>query len=104
MSKKLNNYLYFAYWDDLGFEVIKEIGTYERRRLLDDIAGIESSTHPINLRNCLLRARLNSHRNPEIWTFSSEVGIDQILEFAAKEPHQLANLIRKFGNNLYNNN
>lgn len=103
MSKIKNDFLYFAYWDCLGFECLTEIGSYERKRLLDDISGKEPTKHPVNLHAWQMRARLNPHRNPEIWIFSSEIEPELLREVLTSDPQLLVDQIRLHGTCLSKN-
>ncbi len=95
---------FIAYWDSLGFEVLCDITTYERQRLLADIKGsTDKPKPPFNLNAMLLRARYNPQRDPEIWIFTASEGINEeyLQQAATDNPQTMADLIRTHGERLF---
>lgn len=93
---------FLAYWDCLGFEVICDITTYERQKLLADIKN-EKISPPINFNAMLMRARYNPQRSPEIWVFTATNDLtEEYLKVVAETtPQTLVDLIRERGNCVF---
>jgi hypothetical protein len=95
---------FIAYWDCLGFETLFDIGAWERRALLDRIAGRKSPLLiPVNIKLMLLRAQANPQRFPEVWIFDAieDFTEEELWEIARTEPQVLADSIRNVGKCLY---
>lgn len=94
---------YICYWDCLGFECIVDLTNWERKSLLDTIAGNELESPPVSLHALIMRARFNPQRNPEIWTFNTEPEMTEkdLWYHATENPQALVNLIRENGKNIY---
>lgn len=95
--------VFICYWDCNGFEVIKDMSSWERQCLLDTISGNALSTPPVNLKMLMLRAQFNPQRHPEVWTFNSDEDLDEesLWEYAESDPQVLVNLIRAKGKKIY---
>ena len=94
---------FVAYWDCLGFETFVDISPWERRVLMDKIAGKTPNPMPVNIKLMLLRAQANPQRSPEIWIFDAieDFTEDDLWEIARSEPQVLADSIRNVGKCLY---
>jgi len=90
-------------WDCNGFETLKDCTSWERQTFLDSIAGKDLSPAPVNLHALMMRARLNSQRNYEIWTFNTTEDIDEetLWQIADETPQALVDMIRERGKRLY---
>jgi len=99
----LKERVYICSWDCEGFEAIVDCTSWERRALLDNIAGKNPESPPVNLHALMLRARFNPQRSPEIWSFSTteEITEADLRKIAENNPQCLVDLIRKNGNCLY---
>lgn len=97
--------LYVCMWDELGFEVIADCTSWERKAFLNSIAGKDLDPAPVNLHAMMMRARFNPQRNYEIWTFNTTDDIDEetLRNLADENPQGLVDMIRERGNNLYTN-
>jgi hypothetical protein len=95
--------VFICYWDCNGFEVIKDMTSWERQSLLDTLAGKELSKPPISLKMLTLRAQFNPQRHPEIWTFNTEGSVDEeaLWQYAIENPQSLVDLIRANGKKIY---
>ncbi len=95
--------VFICYWDSNGFEVIKDMTTWERQCLLDTISGKALSNPPISLNMLVLRARFNPQRHPEIWTFNTGEDFEEetLWEYANESPQVLVDLIRAKGKKIY---
>jgi len=102
MSKvhKTKARLYLAYWDTIGFECILDLTDYDKRAMW---ASLSNKTIPneIPLHQMLMRAKLNPHRFPEIWTFQSEVDKDTLIKYSNDTPQALADAIRNNGTKVF---
>lgn len=86
---------YLVYYDSLGFESVINLTSIDRKAFL---ATIGDQPKPyINLHALTLRARYNSHRDPEIWTFASDASEAMIRDCADNCPTELIEMIRKNG-------
>lgn len=91
---------YVAYFDTLGFEWIFNVTDYEKKKFWGTLKGNTKVDFPIP-RHAILRARANPQRFPEIWAFESEISLDELKEYAAEQPQDLADAVRQFGQNLF---
>ncbi len=91
---------YIVMWDMNGLEAIINVSDGEREAIVQTLAD-----QPITWRNpiqfMLLRARFNSHRHYEIYTFDSEMTTKEISTLFKKSPQLMANTIREVGHQLY---
>jgi hypothetical protein len=90
---------FVAYFDCLGFECILNASKHSRRATWNALQDKSNERFPLN--EMILRAKYNPQRSPEIWSFWSTIDLDTLKEYAAKQPQQLANLIRERGTPLY---
>jgi len=99
-SNKAKNHLFLAMWDCLGFETIIDVTEREQVAVWDKLQGKEAEVSiPFNA--MMLRARLNPQRNPEIYSFNSDVDLETLIEFSKSSPQELVNKIRKHGKKLF---
>lgn len=93
---------YLAYWDCLGFEGIFNLTEEHSKAVMAALAGTEYKPE-FNLNYMVLRARYNSQRDPEIWTFnvSGEVSMEDVQTMADENPQALVDFIRKHGQPYY---
>jgi len=95
-------------WDCYGIESIVPISQYEhidRDNTMRILAEQPKIHNPMNgiLRNLMLRARVNSQRNYEIYAIDCDASLDE--EFWQKQweeyPQETAEVIRERGHQLY---
>jgi hypothetical protein len=91
---------YVAYFDTLGFEWIFNVSEYEKKKFWAVLKGDDKVDFPIP-RHAILRARANPQRFPEIWAFESEISLDELEEYARDTPQDLADAIRRCGQNVF---
>lgn len=91
---------FVAYWDCLGFEFIINTTKQEHQNLMNDIKG-ETVSGGNWMHYCLLRAKFNPQRNPQIWGFTSEMTEEELTEISKESPQELANLIKVMGWKIY---
>ena len=92
--------LYIAYWDTLGFECILDLTGYDKKAMW---ATLADKPHPTDLpiHQMIMRAKVNPHRFPEIWTFHSEIDIETLLQYSRDVPQALADAIRENGEKVF---
>lgn len=93
------NQCFVAYFDCLGFECILNASRHEKKAMWNALQDKSNERFPLN--EMILRAKFNSQRSPEIWSFWSTIDLESLKAYAAEEPQQLANLIREKGTALY---
>ena len=91
---------YMAYFDTLGFEWIFNITDYEKKKFWAVLKVDEKVDFPIP-RYAILRAQANPQRFPEIWAFESEISLEELNEYAKDSPQDLADAIRRCGQNVF---
>ena len=97
-----NEQKYIATFDNQGFEMICNITSYERRKLLADIQGTPIAS-PFNLRLLIIRANANPQRDPEIWAFSTTDSIteEDLIQMSKEQPQATDDMIRRNGKCLF---
>lgn len=99
--------IYICYWDDNGFEIIKDVSDWERNMTLATLKGTGDAgggpNFPVSLPAIMARARLNGHRSPHIYTFSTDHHIteDTLWEIANDDPQMLSSLIAENGEKVF---
>jgi hypothetical protein len=91
---------YIAYFDTLGFEWIVNVSEYEKKKFWAVLKGDDKVDFPIP-RYAILRAQANPQRFPEIWAFESDISQDELEEYAKDTPQELADAIRRCGQNVF---
>ena len=91
---------YMAYFDTLGFEWIFNISDYEKKKMWAVLKGDTKVDFPIP-RYAIIRAQANPQRFPEIWSFESEISLEELQEYAKDSPQELADAIRRCGQNVF---
>jgi len=71
--------LYIAMWDRDGLEYLFNLSQWDRKRVLAELTGVslppqEKPAHPGHL---VMRARVNSQRHYEMYTFTVDNNIDE---------------------------
>ena len=97
---EVNMSAYVAYFDTLGFEWIVNVSEYEKKKFWAVLKGDEKVDFPIP-RYAILRAQANPQRFPEIWAFESSISLDELNEYAKDSPQDLADAIRRCGQNVF---
>ena len=95
----MTEHCYVAYFDCLGFECILDATAHDRKRTWNALRDKSSERFPLN--ELLLRARLNTQRSPEVWSFWSEIDLATLRRYSIEMPQQFAVLIRENGTPLY---
>ena len=97
------SYRYITMFDNLGFECVIDI-TCDTSHRAEAVINDEPDpqTKIVSLVNkMILRAKFNTHRNPEIWIFWSDISEKDLFDACEQSPQQMADLIRSRGTNLY---
>ena len=92
--------LYLTYFDTLGFECVLDLTSYDKKAMW---AALSDKTIPneIPLHQMIMRAKFNPQRFPEIWTFQSELDLEEILCYTRDMPQAMADLIRQNGTKVF---
>ena len=98
--QEVNMSAYMAYFDTLGFEWIFNVTDYEKKKFWAVLKGDEKVDFPVP-RYAILRAQANPQRFPEIWAFESEISLEELNEYARETPQDLADAIRRCGQNVF---
>jgi hypothetical protein len=93
-------HLFIAYWDSLGFECIIDLTDHDKKAMWAELKGQEPKRLPA-VGMLIMRAKLNPHRSPEIWTFQSVVDETTLTKYSKECPQELANLIRENGTKVF---
>ncbi len=92
--------LYLAYFDELGFETIIDLTDYDKKAMWASLSNKQTEERlPVGA--LIMRAKLNPHRSPEIWTFQSETNIRSLVHLSEVNPQGLADLIREHGTKVF---
>jgi predicted HTH domain antitoxin len=93
---------FLAMWDCDGLECMFDITGIEHDAML---AGLKNEAFklPFNLTALMLRARYNSQRSYEIYTFETQddISLNEMIEMFNENPQYFAELIRDKGNKIY---
>lgn len=96
------NSKFLAMWDCNGLECLFDITDIEGDAM---IAGLKNETFkiPFNINTMMIRARVNSQRSYEIYTFEveGEISKDEMIGMFEGSPQYFAELIREKGNKIY---
>lgn len=91
---------YIAMWDMYGLESLINVSDGEREAIVQTLKG-----EPVQWKNPLqymvLRAKFNSHRCYEIYSFTSSMTNKEIVKLFSSNPQIAADTIRRLGNKIY---
>ena len=95
-------HVFLFMWDMYGLEFCQDITKVEKRNMIAALKG-ERLERPFNLNHMLMRARINSQRNYEIYTMTVEQGISEedVIQWFKSDPQEAVNQIRARGRELY---
>lgn len=94
----------------LGLEALYDVGAYlkeveewEKRKVWSVLKEEEQEPKPLGppLPALILRARVNSQRNYEIYEFTSELSYDEVKQQFVENPNTIAQSIRNIGHKIY---
>jgi hypothetical protein len=93
---------FLAMWDCEGLECLFDITNTEHDAM---IAGLKNEPFkmPFNIGTLMLRARYNSQRSYEIYSFSTDtdVSYDDVKEMFDSDPQGIVDLVRRKGRKIY---
>ena len=92
--------LYLASFDTLGFECVMDLTSIDKRAMWASL-GEKPIPNEIPLHQMIMRAKFNPQRFPEIWTFQSELDLEDILCYTKDMPQAMADLIRENGTKVF---
>ena len=110
-SSKKKIYRFLAVWDHLGLESIFDIDeamevieNHDKQKMWNTLKGEkvdDRNPNPIPLNMLIMRARANSQRSYEIYTFTSEFNMKEIRTVFEECPQPLVEWIRANGEKIY---
>ena len=109
-SSKKKKTRYLAMWDMTGLECLINVSViqekheqWEKENIFRILQEKESSPAPkiVPLNQLILRARFNSHRHYEIYTFDSALTEEDIKETFADDQQVIVDAIRNVGHEIY---
>jgi len=107
-KKKGNSFL--VVWDMLGLESIfsiddamTQVENYEKEKVWKTLKeeAIGQKPNPIPLQMLIMRARYNSQRSYEIYSFNTTMSENQVRKIFAEDPQPIVEWIRENGNKIY---
>ena len=107
-KKKENSFL--VVWDMLGLESIfsiddamAEVENYEKDKVWKTLKDepIGKKPNPIPLQLLIMRARFNSQRSYEIYSFNTTMSEREVRKIFAEDPQPIVEWIRENGNKIY---
>jgi hypothetical protein len=109
-SSKKKTTRFIAMWDMTGLECLINVTAIEKehekwekenlfRILKNQIKEVKPANVPLDM--MILRARVNSQRHYEIYTFESELSEKYIKETFSSDPQVIVDAIRDVGHELY---
>lgn len=95
-------HIFLFMWDMYGLEFCQDITAVEKRNMIKALKN-EQLERPFNLNSLLMRARLNSQRNYEVYTMTVEQGIteEDVKEWFNNNPQEAVDQIRDRGRAIY---
>ncbi len=93
---------FLAMWDQHGLECLFDITGMDHKLIMSMLKG-EKFTAPFNIVTMILRARYNSQRHYEIYTFNADNDIDSdtVKQLFDTDPQFIVDFIRREGRQLY---
>lgn len=99
-SQKTRKFL--VSWCNQGLETLYDLTEWERHHLWDILTETKNSVEAPRLNMLILRARMNQHRQYEIYLFeATDLDRDQINEAFETTPQFMADFIRLNGTMIY---
>ncbi len=103
-AKNYKEHQFLVMWDCNGLEYVADITADHQRVTWEKLQGRDSPRHAYaNPNHLMLRARFNSHRHYEIYTFNAVEGIGEqdIRDMFDNNPQMAADTIRRVGHCMY---
>lgn len=98
-------HVFLFMWDMYGLEFCQDVTAVEKRNMIKALKN-EQLERPFNLNALLMRARVNSQRNYEMYTMTVEQGIteEEVKKWFDSDPQQAVDQIRERGREIYRYN
>jgi hypothetical protein len=103
-KKSFDEHQFVVMWDCNGLEYVADITVDNQRVMWEKLQGNETPRHAYaNPQHLILRARYNSQRHYEIYTFNAVSGINEqdIRDMFEDNPQMAADTIRRIGHCFY---
>lgn len=110
-SRKKKDNSFIVMWDMLGLESIfdihkamQEVENWEKNKIWDVLKGHRMEApkpNPIPLQMLIMRARYNSQRSYEIYSFNTTMSEREVRKIFAEDPQPIVEWIRENGNKIY---
>lgn len=100
MAKKEKNATYIAMWCNQGLEALINVTKLEQENIIATLKG-EALPHRNPIHYMILRATHNSQRHYEIYSFTSSIPEEDILQAFKESPQVIVNSIREIGVKMY---
>ena len=97
-------------WDMLGLECIYDVNqamfeleNWEKIRVWNMLKEEKTSekSNPIPLKMMIMRARFNSQRSYEIYSFNTTMTMDEVRDIFEDDPQPIVEWIRENGNKIF---
>ena len=107
-KKKTKHFL--AMWDIYGLECLLDIGAlkdeydaWEKKKIWAELKEeqFQDIMPRLPLQQMILRARMNTQRQYEIYEFTSQIPYDDVKEMFKTDPQLIVDTIRKIGYKVY---
>jgi hypothetical protein len=84
-------------------DALQEVENYEKDKIWKTLKeeAVGQRPNPIPLQMLIMRARYNSQRSYEIYTFSTTMSMNEVRKFFADDPQPIVEWIRENGNKIY---
>lgn len=94
-------YKFIAMWDCDGLEFLYDITDMEGEAMIKGLKG-ETYKMPFDISMMIMRARYNSQRSYEIYTFTTDdIDYQSVKDMFEYSPQTIVEAIRKSGNKIY---
>ena len=103
-AENYKEHQFLVMWDCNGLEYVADITADHQRVTWEKLQGRDSPRHAYaNPNHLMLRARFNSQRHYEIYTFNAVEGIGEqdIRDMFDNNPQMAADTIRRVGHCMY---
>lgn len=93
---------FLAMWDCNGLESLFDISDFEGDAMIAGLKG-EAFKAPFNISMMIMRARFNTQRSYEIYTFETEsdISYNDVIELFKHTPQVIVDAIRKNGHMIH---
>jgi hypothetical protein len=98
----MSQHKFIAMWDCDGLEFLYDITDMEGDAMIAGLKG-ETFKAPFNISMLIMRARYNSQRSYEIYTFTTDstMDYDSVKDMFDNSPQVIVDAVRENGNKIY---